>query len=170
MTEHSPPEPELTRREDLPDGTQSAPERGPWAKWHVLAFADRVAALHAGAAIILSATALFFGPGVDAQGQHGFPMFAPFGGALFLIALIDMFLERDRHGLARGLLAMGAAFLAVVAAWFNRNVDAGKLWVAYWIPALLAVSAALILTWGKRAAREVEEDLRIWAGQHGVRI
>ena len=40
---------------------------------------------------------------------------APAGSVLFFIALIAMFLERERHGQVRGLLGAGAAFFAVVA-------------------------------------------------------
>jgi hypothetical protein len=159
-------EPEFVRRESLPDRTSGGPERGPWAKWHVLAFADKVAALHVGAAIALTSTALLFGRGLNASGNGGFPLFAPFAGAIFLIALVAMFLERERHGLARGLLALGSAFLAVVAAWFGKQAGTEKLLIAYWVPALLGISAVLILTWGKRAAREIELDVRAFADQH----
>jgi hypothetical protein len=159
-------EPLLTRRESLPDQTQGGPEKGPWAKWHVLAFADKVAALHASAAILLASTSLFFGPGTNAAGNRGFALFAPFAAAIFLIALIAMFLERERHGLARGLLALGSAFLAVVAAWFTGQIAPEKLFLAYYVPALLGITATLILTWGKRTAREVDEDVRIYAQQH----
>jgi hypothetical protein len=158
-------DPIFREQERLPDGTLSGPENGPWAKWHVEAFADKVAGLHVAAAIVLCATALFIGPLQQGPGLPVYPMAAPLVGALYLLALVIMFTSRDRHGLVRALLGLGAALLAVVALWFGRSINPARLLWPYWIPALLGLTGVLVLAWGHRAAHAVEADFQAWRRQ-----
>lgn len=107
-----------------------------------------------GLAILLTAGSLFAGPPRDGN-PAGFILIAPLAGVVFFIALVAMFLELERNGLVRALLVIGAAVLAVTAIAYSGQVAAGRLLVAYWIPAILALVSAMVLLRGKRAADEV---------------
>jgi hypothetical protein len=79
-------------------------------------------------------------------------------GVLFFVALVVMFLELERHGLVRTLLAVGAAVLALTAIACSGKVAPGRLLVAYWLPAILALLSAIILLRAKRMADEVDRQ------------
>ena len=134
------------RRTPAPNGSTGLKLRGPWAQWDVLSRGDARAGVLAAAAIFCTAGSLFQG---SSQGRPdnpvGFIWVAPLTGALFFVALIAMFTERERHGFARILLATGSAVLAVSGFYFMREVSAARLAVCYWLPAILAISGALAL-------------------------
>jgi len=100
-------------------------------------------------AIIFLAASLLRGP-PKAGNPAGFVMIAPLVAVGFFVALIAMFLERERHGLVRALLSMGTVVL-VVAAWaYAGRVSTGALIVAYWIPAVLGAASAIVIARAKR--------------------
>lgn len=141
--------------ERAPSVLRDAPiARRRWRRWGVLARADKASSILSGLAILLTAGSLFAGPPSEGN-PPGFIVVAPLVGVIFFIALVAMFLELERHGLVRALLAIGAAILAVAALAYSGRAAPERLLIAYWIPAILALISAIVLVRGKRAADEV---------------
>jgi|GEM_PF-2726882 len=133
---------------------QSPAARRRWKRWGILARTDKASAILSALAILLTSGSLFAGPPGEGN-PAGFILIAPLVGVVFFIALVAMFLELERNGLVRALLAIGAGVLAVTAIAYSGKVAAGRLLVAYWVPAILALVSAIVLLRGKRAADEV---------------
>jgi hypothetical protein len=141
------------RRFQREDGSLGPPQKAPWRKWSVLGKADRQSAVLNAVATALTAGALYWGS-PQMGNPLAFAIIAPLVGAGFFIALIAQFLERDnRHGLVRALLAGGAAVLAVTGVAYAGDVEAGRILLFYWAPAILAIMGAILL---QRAHRQVE--------------
>lgn len=109
-----------------------------------------VAASLTAVAILFLAATLFRGP-PRAGNPTGFVDLAPLVAADFLVALIAMFLELERHGPVRALLSIGTAVLAVAAIAYAGRVPTAELILAYWIPAVLGAAAAIVIARVKRA-------------------
>ncbi|MFZ5471807.1 MAG: hypothetical protein ACOZIN_20450 [Myxococcota bacterium] len=118
--------------------------------WKVLARADMVGALLVAVATMLCAGPLLWGP-PDGD-PYSYVVIAPLVGAVFFVALVTMFAERTRHGAARLLMAAGSLVLAAVGFAYAGQVHPAKLVFFYWLPAILSISAALVLTRARRAA------------------
>lgn len=97
----------------------------------------------AAAAIILCAGPLMGAGSTDAPATYVWV--APLTAAAFLVALVAMFAQRERHGLARALFTAGATVLAAVGVLLLQEIRPGLLLAFYWAPAILALSAAVIL-------------------------
>ena len=149
------------RRTPQPDGSQGPNLQRPWAKWDVLSRGDIVAGLLTAVAIFFTAGSLFGGPpNAHAANPAGFVWVAPLVGAVFFIALLAMFAERERHGVGRVLLAAGSAALAVAGFVFMHQVTAARLVLFYWVPAILGICAALALVQAHKASRGVAVKVR----------
>jgi hypothetical protein len=72
----------------------------------------------------------------------------------YLVAQVAMFLERRRRGVARTLHAVGAVVLAVAAFIFHSRISADRVLLAYWIPAVLGLAAAMALQRGHQRESE----------------
>ena len=150
---------ELKRAERRPDGTLGGKVPGPWAGWDLMEKADDVAALLAAVAIGLSAGSLFRGQSV-AFTVPGFVAIAPLVGAGMFIALVAMFLERERHGVARIIFAIGATVLAISGVYFSGRVALARVVFFYWVPAVLAIAAAVVLSRGHKLEQAVDVHRR----------
>ncbi|HEY8207726.1 MAG TPA: hypothetical protein VIG99_09615, partial [Myxococcaceae bacterium] len=75
---------------------------------------------------------------------------------VFFAAMIGMWLEplRRRHGYVRAVAVAGAAVLAAGGFAFTRALPAYTL-LSYWLPAVLAVGAAILLA---RQHRRPDQD------------
>ncbi len=144
-----------TRTVQRPDGTAGPALRRPWARWDVLAKGDTTAAILAAVATVLCAGALIW-PHDPALDPGLFRMGAPLVGAVFFVALVTMFVARERHGIARSLLALGAVALAVIGLVSMGQVAATRVVVFYWVPAVLAMVATLALGRAKSVADHLE--------------
>ena len=144
-----PQEPQSRERQPRADGTLGAAVRRPWARWHAQSSGDKLAAVLSAAAMIMAATALVGGSSWGEQGAGAFPIVAPLVSVLLVVAQVVMLTRRERHGEGRVLLAVGAALLALSAAYFTPHVDAGRVLAAYWLPSLLSLSGAIALAWGR---------------------
>jgi hypothetical protein len=146
-----------TRRTRRPDGTLGPPLKRPWAQWDVLARGDIVASVLGAVATLLTAGSLFWGPPASRLANPaGFVWTAPLVAVLFFIAMVAMFVERERHGIARALFGGGALILAIAAIVFMGEAPPGRLVAFYWLPAILAVGSGLALTRSKREVDHVE--------------
>jgi hypothetical protein len=120
----------------------------------VLARADKWAASLVSIGIVLTAGPLLAGP-PGAGNPGAFVVVAPVVGVVGLfVALVAMFLERERRGVVRGLLLASAIALAICAMAYAGSVSARRLLAFYWAPAILSLLAAMVLVWGKRAAQQ----------------
>jgi len=126
-----------------------------WKRWRALGRADMAAGVMTALAIIFLATSLLRGP-PEAGNPAGFVMIAPLVAVGFFIALIAMFLERERHGLVRALLSVGTVVLAIAAWIYAGRVPIGTLTVAYWIPAVLGAASAIIIARAKLAVARLK--------------
>jgi hypothetical protein len=144
--------------QNRPDGTPG-PAKGPAPALAALGRGDKLAAPLGAAAIFFSAFSLFFGPPSEAGGAP-FVWTAPLVAFLFFVALVAMFVEPVRHGIARALFSGGALVELVAGFVFLSKVPAGRVIFFYWLPALLALGAALALTRAHRAARGVAVTVR----------
>ena len=117
----------------------------------MLGRADRVAAGLTALAILLTAASLLQGP-PPFPSLQGFVVIAPLVAVLLMVALIAMFLERERHGLVRALLGVGTFALVATGLAYADRAPPGALLVAYWIPAALVLAALWVIV---RAKREV---------------
>jgi hypothetical protein len=121
----------------------------------ILSRGDKLAALLNAVATVLTATVLYGAPNLHEAGvPRGFTALAPLVGAVFFVALVGMFLERKRHGMARALLAFGSVVLAIGGIVFAGVAPAGRLLVAYWAPAILGIIAATVLVKARREVRQ----------------
>ncbi len=144
------PESSQSRRTQRLDGKAGPALRRPWAQWEVLARGDIVASILGAIAIVLTAGSLLWGPPSTRMGNpSAFVWTAPLVAAVFFVAMVAMFVERDRHGVARALFGGGALVLAIAAMLFLGAVPLGRLIAFYWSPAILAVTAGLALSWSK---------------------
>jgi hypothetical protein len=121
-----------------------------WKRWRVLGRADRLAAGLTALAIVLTAASLLRGP-PPTDALQGFVMLAPLVSVLFVIALIAMFLERERHGLVRALLGLGAGVLIAGGLSYANRAPPGTLITAYWVPAALVLFSLFAIGRAKRA-------------------
>lgn len=105
-------------------------------------------------AAILCGGALFWNRAGDQP--RGFTWIAGIVALVFFASLIGFWLEplRKRHGYVRTLAVGGAVVLAAGGLAFTRARPSLTL-LSYWIPAVLAVGAALVLT---RAHRDPNRD------------
>jgi len=101
-------------------------------------------------AAILCAGALFRGGGASPL-PRGFTWLAGVAALVFFASMIGLWLEplRQRHGFVRALAVVGAAMLAAGGLAFTRASPSWTL-LSYWFPAVLALSAAVVLTRGHR--------------------
>ena len=112
--------------------------------------ADKGAAVLCGIAIVLcGGAAITSDSGMGAP--WGFTVIAPLAGLGIVAALLAMFFDRVRHGIGRGILAACAVALAVAGFVFTGAVDARRVLLFYWAPAVLAIGAALVLIRGHHA-------------------
>ena len=127
----------------------AVPNRG--GRWDVLLKADGWASALLAAAIALASVSTFRTP--PPHGPRGLIWVAPLANAGLFVALVAVLLWRDRHGFVRVVSALAAALFAVVGAFFVRGAPPSRVVIIYWIPALLAIGAALVLQRSKRLAR-----------------
>ena len=126
-----------------------------WRRWRVLGRADRAAAGMVALAIVLTGLSLLRGP-PDLGNPAGFVVIAPLVAVAFLIALIAMFLERERHGLVRALLILSTAILFIAGIAYEGRAPTGTLIFAYWLPAILGVASLIAIARAKRTAQAAE--------------
>jgi peptidoglycan/LPS O-acetylase OafA/YrhL len=100
-------------------------------------------------AAVLCGGALFWKGAGDQP--RGFTWIAGTVALVFFASIIGFWLEplRRRHGYVRALAVAGAVVLAAGGLAFTRSQPALTL-LSYWLPAVLAVGAALLLTRGHR--------------------
>ncbi len=147
------PQPELSNRR-LPreDGSAGPPLLRPWRRWAILGRADIVAAILTAVATFFTGLVMFYPESSSGSLPSAYSVVAPLMGVVFFIALIAQFVERERHGIARALLISASVILAVSGVVFSGQVGAGRVLFSYWIPALIAVAAAIVLIRGHAAA------------------
>ena len=121
----------------------------------LLARGDMIASGLAAAATLLAAGALFFGP-PRLSNPPAFIWIAPLAAAVFFVAMVAMWLERERHGVARVLCAIGAIALGVGGLALAGAVPPMRLLLFYWLPALCGMGAAVALTRAKRQVKEAK--------------
>jgi len=100
------------------------------------------------AAILCGGALLRNGEGLQ---PRGFAWIAGTVALIFFASMIGLWLEplRRRHGYVRGLAVAGAVVLAAAGVAFTRALP-GLTLISYWIPAALAMGAAIVLTRGHR--------------------
>jgi peptidoglycan/LPS O-acetylase OafA/YrhL len=98
-------------------------------------------------AALLCGGALFIGNGQAAP--RGFTWIAGIVALVFFASMIGLWLEplRRRHGYVRAVAVAGAVMLAAGGVAFTR-ARPGFTLLSYWLPAILAVGAAILLTRG----------------------
>jgi hypothetical protein len=104
-------------------------------------------------AIVLTAASLLHGP-PPYPSLLGFVVLAPLDSVLLVIALIAMFLERDRHGLVRAVLGVAALILLATGLAYADRAPTGALIMAYWIPAALVLLSLLVIVRARRAVND----------------
>jgi len=127
----------------------AVPAKG--GRWDVLIRADGWASALLAAAIALASVSSFRTP--PPHGPRGLIWVPPLANAGLFVALVAVLLWRDRHGFARAVSAVAAALFAVVGVFFVRGGPPSRVLIIYWIPALLAIAAAVVLQRSKRLAR-----------------
>ncbi|HYV49647.1 MAG TPA: hypothetical protein VFA20_32540 [Myxococcaceae bacterium] len=120
---------------------------------------------------LLTIAALLCGGALFLNGGHGAPRgFMWISGIVALVffaSMIGLWLEplRQRHGYVRAVAVAGAAMLAVAGFAFVR-ARPGFTLLCYWLPAVLAMGSALLLT---RAHRNPDADpLMVRARRRGA--
>src|SRR4051812_35080754 len=100
-------------------------------------------------AALLSGCALFLNGGGHAP--RGFTWVAGIVALVFFASMIGLWLEplRRRHGYVRAVAVAGAVVLAAGGLAFT-GARPGLTLLSYWLPALLAMGAAILLTRGHR--------------------
>jgi hypothetical protein len=100
-------------------------------------------------AALLCGGALFLGGGRGAP--RGFTWIAGIVALIFFASMIGLWLEplRRRHGYVRAVAVAGAAVLAGGGLAYT-GARPGLTLLTYWLPALLAMGAAFLLTRGHR--------------------
>ncbi|MGQ0504022.1 MAG: hypothetical protein ACT4TC_01755 [Myxococcaceae bacterium] len=149
-----------SRRLHREDGSAGPPQRRPWKQWDILARADIGAALLTTGAIFFTALSVFEPSGPTGSLPTAYSVIAPLMGVGFFVALITQFLERERHGIARGILIGAAVILVASGIALTPKVGPGFVLLTYWTPALLAVGAALVLLRGHRRADRFAASVR----------
>lgn len=143
-------------------------EREPIFRLRPMDRADKGAAVLGGIAFVLSGLAAITSDSGMAV-PWGFTLVAPIAGLGIVVALFAMFAERVRHGIGRGILAACAVVLALAGFVFTRSVEPGRVLLCYWMPAVLAIGAALVLVRGHHA--EVAPERRpVHRAHHPGRI
>jgi hypothetical protein len=117
----------------------------------ILARADKAALVISSWATMLAGSAPFLGS-PDEGIPIGFALVAPFVAVAFSLALGLLCFKRLRGGAVRALLGSGASALAIAGIVYTQSVSPSLLVIAYWLPALLSLTAAWILEWSRRAA------------------
>jgi peptidoglycan/LPS O-acetylase OafA/YrhL len=133
-----------------------------WRRQRVLTRADYGAlALLAGASL-LCVGALFRG-NTTLDTSAGFVWVAPLIALGFVFALFGIWMEQERHGLVRAFAVGGAVALAVAGAIFAGEAPASQLVLFYWVPAILAMLAALVVERNHRLLRRTGDEAPVTA-------
>jgi len=119
----------------------------------ILARADKASLVICSLATILAGSAPFLESPDDEPIPIGFALVAPFVAVVFCAAVALLFVKRLRGGIVRALLAAGAGALAIAGIVYTKSVSPPLLVIAYWLPAVLSLTAAWILEWSHLAAR-----------------
>lgn len=105
--------------------------------------------LLATAGVLCGLAPIFRGQSLQ-DARAGFTWVSGVVAMAFFAAMVAIWTEEYRHGVARALSAAGAAVLGIGALAYTGQLP-GLTLLSYWIPAILAMVAAMVLFAGKRA-------------------